>query len=65
MKKKIVRIISFYSKTPRPMFGHCVMQNTKCSLKIKQIYSEWNKWKIRGLSKSAPPDALQQTVKLK
>ena len=47
------------------MFGHCVMQNTKCSLKIKQIYSEWNKWKIRGLSKSAPPDALQQTVKLK
>ena len=46
--------------------GHCVMQSTKYSLKIKQIHGEWNKWKIRGPSKSAPPSAgLQQTIKLK
>ena len=41
-------------KTPRSVFGHCVMQNTKYSLKIKQIYLEWSKWKLRGPSKSAP-----------
>ena len=42
------------------------MQSTKYSLKIKQIHGEWNKWKIRGPSKSAPPSAvLQQTIKLK
>ena len=38
MTKKIFWIISFYSKTPRPVFGHYVMQNTKYSLKIKQTY---------------------------
>ena len=48
------------------MFLVNVMQNTKYSLKIKQIHGEWNKWKIRGPSKSAPPSAvLQQTIKLK
>ena len=38
MTKKIFRIICSYSKTPRPVFGHYVMQNTKYSLKIKQTY---------------------------
>ena len=47
------------------VFNHCVMQNTKYSLKIKRIYLEWNKWKVRGPSKSAPPfDVLQQTIKI-
>ena len=32
-----------------------VMQNIKYSRKINQIYLEWNKWKIRGSSKSAIP----------
>ena len=27
----------FTLKTPRSVFGHCVMQNTKYSLEIKQI----------------------------
>ena len=55
----------FTLKTPRSVFGHCVMQSTKFSLKIKQIYSECNKWKIRVPSKSAHPDVLQQAAKLK
>ena len=41
-----------------------VTQNTKYSLKIKHIYLEWNKWKTRGSSKSAPhSDLLQQAIK--
>ena len=48
------------------MFLVNVMQNTKYSLKIKQIHGEWNNLKVRGPSKSAPPSAvLQQTIKLK
>ena len=45
----------FTLKTPNSMFGPCVMQNIRYSLKIKDIYSEWNKWKIRSPSKCAPP----------
>ena len=33
----------FTLKTPRSEFSHCVMQNIKYSLKIKQIYLEWSK----------------------
>ena len=41
-----------------------VTQNTKYSVKIKHIYLEWNKWKTKGSSKSAPhSDLLQQTIK--
>ena len=29
-------------KTPKSLFGHCVMQNTIYRAKIKQIYLEWN-----------------------
>ena len=61
MTKKIVRIISFYSS----VFGHCVKQNTKYNLKIKQIYRKLNKWNIRGSSKCAPSAVLQQTIKIK
>ena len=62
MRKNIVlsRSSVFTLKTQRSVVGHSVMQSTKYSLKIKQIYLEWNKWKIRGPSKLAPPsDVLQ------
>ena len=42
------------------MFGHCVMQNIIYSLKIKEIYLQWNKWKIKSPSKSAPPPDILQ-----
>ena len=43
-----------------------IMQTTKYSFKIKQIYKDWNNLEIRGRSKSAPSsDVLQHTIKLK
>ena len=42
-----------------------VMQTTKYSLKVKQIYFKWSTLKVRGPTKSAPSDVLQYTIKLK
>ena len=63
-QRRLSGSLVFTLKKPRSVFGHCVMQNTKYSLKI---YSGWKKEKkkkkkkTRGLSKSAPPsDVLQQ-----
>ena len=53
-QRRLSGSLVFTLKKPRSVFGHCVMQNTKYSLKIKQIYLEWSKWKLRGPSKSAP-----------
>ena len=64
-QRRLSGLSVFTLQTPRSVFGHCVKQNTKYNLKIKQIYRKLNKWNIRGSSKCAPSAVLQQTIKIK
>ena len=64
-QRRLSGLSVFTLQNPRSVFGHCVKQNTKYNLKIKQIYRKLNKWNIRGSSKCAPSAVLQQTIKIK